>query len=107
MNAWEIWTFDPGVGDHPAVIVSAQERAASRPLVEIVLCSTQRVSRAPNASEVVLDAADGLNWEALCKCDLIYAVDRDLLHTWRGVVTVERRRQIVRAIVGCHRWNSI
>lgn len=107
MNAWEIWTFDPGFGVHPAVIVSAQDRAARKPLVEIILCSTQRASRAPNAGEVVLDLADGLNWETLCKCDLIYSVDRDLLHIRRGLVTTERRREIVRVIVGCHGWNSI
>ena len=107
MNAWEIWTFDPGFGVHPAVIVSAQDRAARKPLVEIILCSTQRASRVPNAGEVVLDSADGLNWETLCKCDLIYSVDRDLLHTRRGLVTTERRREIVRVIVGCHGWNSI
>jgi hypothetical protein len=75
--------------------------------VEIILCATQRASRAPNAGEIVLDSADGLNWETLCKCDLIYAVDRDLLHTRRGLVTAERRREIVRVIVGCHGWNSI
>src|SRR6266404_2417695 len=78
----------------------------TRPLVGI-LYSTQRASRAPNAGEVVLDLADGLNWESLCKCDLIYSIDRDLLHTRRGLVTTERRPEIVRVIVGCHGWNSI
>src|SRR5207253_2032646 len=107
VNAWEIWTFDPGFGNHPAIIVSAQDRAARKPLVEIVLCSSQCASRAPNAAEVVLDSADGLNWETLCKCDLIYAVDRDLLHTQCGTVTVARRREIVRAIVACHCWNLV
>ena len=75
--------------------------------MEIILCSTQRASRTPHAGEVVLNSADGLNWETLCKCDLIYSVDRDLLHTQRGLVTPERRRAIVRAIVGCHGWNAI
>src|SRR5256885_769697 len=60
VNAWEIWTFDPGFGDHPAVIVSAQDRAARKPLVEIILYSTQRASRVPNAGEVLLDSADGM-----------------------------------------------
>jgi mRNA-degrading endonuclease toxin of MazEF toxin-antitoxin module len=105
--AWEIWTFDPGYGDHPVVIVSAPNRVANKPLVEILLCSSRRASRAPNAGEVLLDAADGLNWETLCKCDLIYSVDRDLLHTRRGTVTRERRRQIVRAIVASHGWSSV
>ena len=107
MNAWEIWTFDPGYGDHPAVIVSAQARAERKPLVEILLCSSQRAARAPNAGEVLLDSADGLNWETLCKCDLIYAVERDLLHTPRGLVTTERRRNIVRVMVASHGWSRI
>jgi mRNA-degrading endonuclease toxin of MazEF toxin-antitoxin module len=107
VNAWEIWTFDPGYGDHPAVIVSAQDRAARKPLVEIILCSSQRASRPPNAGEVLLDSVDGLNWETLCKCDLIYSVARDLLHTRRGLVTTERRREIVRVIVASHGWSRI
>lgn len=107
MNAWEIWTFDPGYGDHPAVIVSAPHRVANKPLVEILLCSSQRAGRTPHAGEVLLDAADGLSWETLCKCDLIYSVDRDSLHTRRGTVTIERRRQIVRTILASHGWSSV
>jgi len=107
VNAWEIWTFDPGYGDHPAVIVSAQDRATRKPVVEVILCSTRRASRAPHAGEVMLDAADGLSWETLCKCDLIYAVDKDLLHTRRGLVTPERRREMVRMIVASHGWSWI
>jgi mRNA-degrading endonuclease toxin of MazEF toxin-antitoxin module len=107
VNAWEIWTFNPGYGDHPAVIISAQERAVHKPLVEIVMCSSQRASRTPNAGEVVLDAADGLNWETLCKCDLVMAVERELLYTRRGLVSIERRREIVRVIIASHGWNRI
>lgn len=107
MNAWEIWTFDPGYGDHPAVVVSAPDRAARKPLVEVILCASQRAARAPNPGEVLLDSADGLSWGTLCKCDLIYAVDKNLLHTRRGLVTIERRREIVRVIISCHAWSFI
>ena len=107
MNAWEIWTFDPGYGDHPAVIISAQDRAARKPVVEILLCSSQRASRAPNAGEVLLDSADGLNWQTICKCDLIYAAEKDALHTRRGMVTTERRREIVRVLIASHGWNRL
>jgi len=61
----------------------------------------------PNAAEVILDSADGLNWETLCKCDLIYAVERNLVHTRRGLVTPERRKLIIRAIVASHGWNQL
>ena len=107
MTAWEIWTFDPGYGEHPAVIVSAPDRAGHKPLIEVLLCSSQRASRAPNAGEVLLDSADGLDWQTLCKCDLIHTVEKEALHTFRGLVTTERRRQIVRVIIASHAWNRL
>lgn len=107
MNAWEIWTFDPGYGDDPAVIISAPDRAARKPLLEILLCASQRASRQPNAAEVRLDSADGLSWETLCRCDLIYSVEKDALHTRRGLVALERRREIVRVIIASHGWSRI
>jgi mRNA-degrading endonuclease toxin of MazEF toxin-antitoxin module len=107
VNAWEIWTFDSGHGDHPAVIISHQERATRKPLVEVLLCSSQRAARPPEGNEVLLDSADGLNWETLCKCDLIYSVQRSLLHTKRGQVVQERRPQIVRTMISSHGWNTL
>ena len=107
MNAWDIYTFDPGYGDHPAVIISESHRVANKPLVEILLCSSQRSSRAAKSNEVLLDTADGLTWETLCKCDLIFAVDKHDLHTPRGTVTPDRRKQIVRTLIASHGWNTI
>ncbi len=107
MNAWDIYTFDPGYGDHPAVIVSGPARVANKPVVEILLCSSQRANRPARPTEVLLDSADGLNWETLCKCDLILAVDKTDLHTQRGRVTSERRMQIVRSLIAAHGWNAV
>ena len=107
MNAWDIYTFDPGYGDHPVVIISESHRVANKPLVEILLCSSQRATRAAKSSEVLLDSADGLSWETLCKCDLIMAVEKNDLHTRRGNVTPERRLHIVRTIVSTHGWNAL
>ena len=56
---------------------------------------------------MLLDTADGMAWETLCKCDLILAVDRNDLHTKRGTVTPERRKQIVRTIIASHGWNLL
>jgi len=53
---------------------------------------------------VLLDSADGLDWETICKCDLVYSVEKALLHTQCGLVTNERRKQIVRAIIASHCW---
>ncbi|HTL56972.1 MAG TPA: type II toxin-antitoxin system PemK/MazF family toxin [Candidatus Limnocylindrales bacterium] len=107
MNAWDIYTFDPGYGDHPAVIISEPNRVANKPLIEILLCSSQRPNRAAKPNEVLLDTADGLSWETLCKCDLILAVDKSDLHTERGSVTPERRKQIVRTMIAAHGWNRL
>jgi mRNA-degrading endonuclease toxin of MazEF toxin-antitoxin module len=107
VNAWDIYTFDPGDGNHLAVIISESARVANKPNVEILLCSSQRANRAAKANEVLLDPSDGLNWETLCKCDLILAVDKSDLHSKRGTVTLERRKQIVRSIISSHGWNAL
>ena len=107
MRAWEIFSYDPGFGDHPVVIVSHPKRVAHKTQVEVLLCSSQRANRPADQNEVMLDSADGLDWETLCKCDLIHSVEKSELHSFRGTVTKHRRRQIVSAIIRCHGWDSI
>lgn len=107
MNAWEIFDADLGWGPHPVVIVSHPARAARKEFVEILDCSTQRASRAPQIHEVVLDKSDGLDWPTFCKCDCIYAVPRGELKNRRGAVALERRRQIVHTLIACHGWNTL
>ena len=72
MNQWEIWTWS----EHPAIIISGPARVSRKPAVNVLSCSTHRGTRQPEPFEVVLDRADGLDWETLCRCDLIYAVDK-------------------------------
>jgi hypothetical protein len=86
------------------VIVSSPERVARKPELNILMCSSQRATRAPNENEVILDTEDGLNWPTLCKCDLIHMVHRDLLTNQRGKVTAERRRQIIRTLNQVNDW---
>jgi hypothetical protein len=97
-----------GYGTHPVVIVSHPARAANKDIIELLDCTSHRggLSRPPHANEVILDAADGLNWATFCKCDLIYAVPRDDVKNRRGVVSIERRRIIISAIIQSHSWNS-
>jgi hypothetical protein len=85
-----------------AVIVSHPKRVSNKPTLEVVLCSTQQAGRAPDSNEVLLDSADGLNWETLCKCDLLWSMEKSALHTFRGTVSGERRKQIIRTIVRSH-----
>ncbi len=107
MNAWEIHSCDLGWGPHPVVIVSHPARATRRDFVEVLDCTSQRASRPPEPNEVRLDDADGLDGPTLCKCDCIFAVPRGELTQQGGVVSPERRRQIVRTIIQSHGWNLL
>lgn len=107
MKAWDIYSYDPGFGEHPAVIISHPKRVANKPQVEILLCSSRRAGREADQNEVMLDGADGLDWETLCKCDLVWSVEKSKLRALRGTVTPARRRQIVSTIIRCHGWGSL
>jgi mRNA-degrading endonuclease toxin of MazEF toxin-antitoxin module len=100
MKPWDIYTFEfPGAGAHPAVILGTETRLANKPKVNVLFCSSQRAARKAEALEIVLDAADGLEWETLCKCDLIFAVAKEQLTRKRGTVTRERQRQIAERVI--------
>jgi len=100
MKPLEVWTWRfPDAGEHPAVLLGTEERVKLKPRVCVVLCSTQRANRKPEIHEVVLDQADGLNWETLCKCDVVYAAAKTELVQRRGTVTLERRRAIAERVI--------
>jgi mRNA-degrading endonuclease toxin of MazEF toxin-antitoxin module len=100
MKPWEVWTWKfPDAGEHPAVILGTDERVQLKPRVCVLLCSTQRATRKPELHEVVLDQADGLHWETLCKCDVVYAAPKGQLTKRRGLVTVERRMAIAERVI--------
>jgi mRNA-degrading endonuclease toxin of MazEF toxin-antitoxin module len=95
MKPWEVWTWRfPDAGEHPAVVLGTHERVSLKPRVCVVLCSTQRATRKPELHEVILDEADGLDWETFCTCDVVYAARKTELVKRRGSVTTERRRAI-------------
>lgn len=100
MQPWDIWTWKfPGAEEHPAVLLGTEERVRLKPRVCVLLCSTQRANRRPEAHEVILDESDGLDWETLCKCDVVYAVPKTELTKQRGMVTTERRRSIAERVI--------
>ena len=100
MKPWDIYTWEfPGAGAHPAVILSTETRTANKPVVNVLLCSSKRATRKAEITEVVLNGADGLDWETLCKCDLVYAAPKDQMTGKRGSVTPARRRQIAERII--------
>ena len=109
MKPWEIWTwnFPENIGRHPAVIVSSAARAGRKPLVEILRCTSQKAGRSAQPGEVLLDRADGLDWETLCRCDLLWLVEKAKLTGKRGSVTRIRRRQIVDKINAALGWKLV
>ena len=102
MRPWDIFTWKfPEAGEHPAVILGTDERVQNKPMINVLLCSSQRASRSAKITEVILDSADGLDWPTLCKCDFVYAVPADQLLRPRGSVVFSRRKEIaVRVIRG-------
>jgi len=105
MNQWDVWTCDfVGAGPHPAVIISHSDRVARAPLVSVLIGSSQKVSRSARENEVVLNGADGLDWETLVKCDLMYrwrrsgCIGAGAVSAPRGAA---RRRALVQRINAC------
>ncbi|MEI9960006.1 MAG: type II toxin-antitoxin system PemK/MazF family toxin [Limisphaerales bacterium] len=107
MKQWDIFTWEFPEGDHPAIIVSHSVRVAQKPVVNVLLCSSQRAKRLAEVNEIILDEADGLDWPTLCKCDLLYDVPKEELKHKRGSVTPIRRRQIVERIISAFGWSAV
>ena len=100
MKPWDIYTWEfPGADAHPAVVLGTETRLANKPRVNVLFCSSKRTTRGPEATEIVLDQEDGLDWETLCKCDLVFSVTKSELTQKRGSVTHERRRQIAERVI--------
>ena len=99
MAPWEIWTCDfPVEGSHPCVIFSNAARIAHSDFdrVNVLLCRTLRGSlqRELRPTEAILNRADGLDWETLCRIDAMHFVLKSGLRQRRGIVCAERRRLI-------------
>ena len=102
MKQWDIWTCDfAEAGPHPAVVISHPDRVSRAPLVNVLICSSQQATRLPRENEVMLNGADGLDWETLVKCDLMYLVEKERLYRRRGSVGAVRRRALVQRINAC------
>src|SRR2546423_378835 len=100
MKPWDIYTWNfPDEGAHPAVILGTEERVQQKPMLNVLLCSSQRANRGPKTSEVILDTADGLDWPTICKCEFVYSVPANQLSKPRGHVRMERRREIAMRVV--------
>lgn len=95
-DQFEVWRYnfpDKG-GEHPVVLISHPDICARSAVVNVLFCTSQRQSRQPRPYEVLLNGADGMDWETLCDCSTMYAVRSADLFAKRGRVTLERRRLI-------------
>ena len=109
MKLFDVFHWQPpGLPEpHPCVVISHPSRAAKKDPVEVLMCSSQRATRAALPHEVILDAADSLDWPTLCKCDLIHAVPKSELKRFRGTVSVQRRAVLIRTVIAAHRWPEV
>ena len=107
---WDIASFEfpEPVGEHPVVIISNPDRAARASVVNVLYCTTQRQSRPPGREEVLLNSADGLDWETYCRCDHVFSVERSQLkrRPKHASVSTERRRQIAAKLVQSFRLQA-
>ena len=99
MAPWKIWTYDfPAEGPHPCVIFTNAVRLANPAFdrINVLLCRTLRgpLQREAKSAEMILDRADGLDWETLCRVDALHFIAKSGLRERRGVVCKERRRLI-------------
>jgi mRNA-degrading endonuclease toxin of MazEF toxin-antitoxin module len=109
MKRFDIFYWQPPDWEkpHPCVVVSHPDRVARKDPVEVIACSTQRAQRKPEAHEIILDEADGLDWPTLCKCEPIYAAPRPELKVQKGHVTGHRQAPLVRTMIAAHGWTDV
>ena len=95
IHQWEVWkATPPGFGKaHWFVIVTAQERLDSnRVAVNGLACYTLRGH--PEKTDVRLNGADGFSAPAVCPCDHLFVLDKNMLTETLGPVSWERQQQI-------------
>jgi mRNA-degrading endonuclease toxin of MazEF toxin-antitoxin module len=108
MKQWDFWTCDfAEAGPHPAVLISHPDRVTQAPLVNLLIASSQKAGRPARENEVVLNGADGLDWETLVKCDLMYLVEKEQLYQHRGSVSAARRRALVQRLNACFGFTRV
>ncbi|MBI2947016.1 MAG: type II toxin-antitoxin system PemK/MazF family toxin [Verrucomicrobia bacterium] len=106
MRQWDIFLFPFTLEQpHPVVILSSDERASARKHVNGLLCVTLR-GRPLQPHEVLLDQADGLEWETAVRCDLVHLLERERFFDQRGSVSSQRQIQISRKLIECLRLRT-
>ena len=102
MRQWEIYLFPfREEKPHPTVIISNEERCVNDDLeyVNALICTSARLNRETKKHEVILNAADGLDWKTAVCCDVVYLLPKAEFRERRGKVGPLRRVLIARKIV--------
>ena len=94
-DQFDVWRYNfPEKGEHPVILISHPDICAGSSVVNVLFCTSQRQNRNIRPFEVLLNGADGMDWETFCDCSIIYAVKSAALFDKRGHVTLERRREL-------------
>ena len=98
MKQWDTvqWTFPHG--SHPAIILSRNAVCNLRQGINLLACSSHRATRLPYDNEIILDEADGMDWQTLCKLETIWLAPATQLRP-RGELSVIRRRHLAGQII--------
>ena len=94
-DQFQIWRYKfPDKEEHSVVLISHPDFCARASQINALFCTSQRQSRRPKPTEVMLNGEDGFEWETFCDCSILYAVPSKELFGKRGAVSLERRRAI-------------
>jgi hypothetical protein len=113
MKQWEIFDFPyPSAGQPHAFVIISNAEVCTRerfPAVNGLICTTMQGNRSPLDFEVVIDEADGMDRRTAVACVVVFQLAKSdaLRKTARGIVTIPRRRAIVKVLNFAFRWAGI
>lgn len=101
IDQWDIIRFRINASDrdlHSAVVISAPEWCADeRKLrLNVLACSKRVPAEGVRPSQILLNGADGLDFQSVCACEFVHVVSRASVHEIVGRVSLVRRRAIAR-----------
>jgi len=89
-DQFDVWRFVfPEEGEHPVVLISHPDRCARGALINPLFSTSQRQNRQPHPYEVMLNGADGMDWDTFCDCSILYTFPSAKLFGRRGRVNLE------------------
>jgi hypothetical protein len=103
VHQWDIARFRirPQDGDlHPGIVLSGEEWCASAftANINILACPKRVPGDGVKPHQVVLNGADGLEFQATVDCRFFYVVPKACISESIGRVSIERRRIIGRKV---------